>query len=131
MATHVKVLGVLYILFSALGLIAALFLLLAVTAASGIVATAAEPGDAAIALPILGISGTALVIFLLLLSTPGLITGIGLLKFRPWARILGIALSAFNLINIPVGTVLGIYGLWVLLNKETEGMFNTGVVPST
>ncbi|PYR90683.1 MAG: hypothetical protein DMF84_19760 [Acidobacteria bacterium] len=130
MVTHVKVLGVLYILVSALGLLAALFLMLAVSAATGIVATAADPHDAAIALPIIGISGTALVTFLLLLSAPGLITGIGLLKYRPWARILGIVLSAINLIHIPIGTALGIYGLWVLLNKDTEGMFKTGVVPS-
>jgi hypothetical protein len=100
-----------------------LFLMLAIGAASGIVATAAEPHDAAIALPIIGISGTALVAFLLLLSAPGLITGIGLLKLRPWSRILGIALSAINLIHIPFGTALGIYGLWVLLNKDTEPVF--------
>jgi hypothetical protein len=130
MVTHVKVLGVLYILVSALSLFAALFLMLAVSAATGIVASAADPQDAAIALPIIGISGTALVVFLLLLSTPGLITGIGLLKYRPWARILGIALSVINLIHIPIGTALGIYGLWVLLNKDTEGMFKTGTVPS-
>ncbi len=123
MDTHVKVLGVLYLVLSALGVCAALFLMLALGAATGIVATAAEPQDAAIALPIIGISGTALVIFLLAVSTPGLLTGVGLLKYRPWARILGLVLSAINLINFPFGTALGIYGLWVLLNKDTERMF--------
>jgi hypothetical protein len=126
----VKVLGVLYILVSALGVCAALFLMLAVGAASGVIATAAEAEDAALALPIIGISGTALVVFLLLLSVPGLITGIGLLKFRPWSRILGIALSAINLIHIPFGTLLGIYGLWVLLNKDSERLFSLGAMPS-
>ena len=130
MVTHVKVLGVLYILVSALGVCAALFLMLAVGAASGVIATAAEAEDAALALPIIGISGTALVVFLLLLSVPGLITGIGLLKFRPWSRILGIALSAINLIHIPFGTLLGIYGLWVLLNKDSERLFSLGAMPS-
>jgi len=61
--------------------------------------------------------------FLLAISLPGLIAGIGMLSFKPWARIIGIVLSAINLINIPFGTILGIYGLWVLLNKETEGLF--------
>jgi hypothetical protein len=130
MMTHVKVLGVLYILLSALGLCAALFLMLALGAATGIVASTADPSDAAIALPIIGISGTALVAFLLLVSVPGLITGIGLLKLRPWSRILGIALSAINLIHIPLGTLLGIYGLWVLLNKDTERLLAQGIVPS-
>jgi len=130
MVTHVKVLGVLYILVSALGLLAALFLMLAVGAATGIVATAAEPHDAAIALPIIGISGTALVVFLVLVSAPGLIAGIGILKFRPWSRILGIALSAINLIHIPFGTLLGIYGLWVLLNRDSERIFSAGAPSS-
>jgi hypothetical protein len=34
-----------------------------------------------------------------------------------------IVLSALDLFNIPLGTALGIYGFWVLLNKETEQLF--------
>jgi hypothetical protein len=124
MDTHVKVLAVLYIVLSALGLLGALFLMVGVGTAAGLVGAAAESGDAAVAIPIIGIAGTALVGFLLLLSLPGLITGFGLLKYRPWARILGLVLSALNLINIPFGTALGIYGLWVLLNKDTERLFS-------
>ena len=56
---------------------------------------------------------------------PSLITGYGLLYFKPWARIVGIVLSAVSLINFPIGTAVGIYGLWVLLNKETERLFDT------
>ena len=123
MTTHVKVLGVLYIALSALTLCAALFIGLGLGVASGIVGQTAPPEDAAVALPIIGVAGTALVVFLLILSLPGIITGIGLLKFQPWARIVGIVLAIINLINIPFGTVLGIYGLWVLLNKDTEPLF--------
>lgn len=129
MTTHVKVLGVLYIALSALGVFAALFLALAVGTASGIVGLSAEPQDAAVAVPIIGLAGTALVIFLLAVSLPGLITGIGLLKMRPWGRIAGIVLAVINLINIPFGTALGIYALWVLLNKETEQLFS-GIPPA-
>lgn len=130
MTTHVKVLGVMYIVLSALGVASALFLALAVGTASSIVGVSAEPQAAAVALPIIGVAGTALVVFLLALSLPGLITGIGLLKLQPWARILGIVLSAINLINIPFGTALGIYGLWVLLTRETEQLFS-GVPSAT
>lgn len=128
MTTHVKVLGVLYIVLSAIGLCAALFFGLALGAAGGIVGQAASPEDAAVALPVIGIAGTAFVVFLLAVSLPGLITGIGLLKFQPWARIVGIVLAAINLINIPFGTALGIYGLWVLFNKDTETLFS-GIPP--
>jgi len=31
--------------------------------------------------------------------------------------------SIIGLMWIPIGTIVGIYGLWVLLNKETERLF--------
>lgn len=128
MDTHVKVLGVLYIAFSAFGVMAAVFLMMALGVAGGIVGTAADPSDAAIALPIIKLGGTALVGYLLIVSLPGLAAGVGLLKYRGWARILGIVLSVMNLIHIPLGTVIGIYGLWVLLNKQTEALFRSSPV---
>ena len=131
MTTHVKVLGVLFLALSALTLLAALFILLAVGGTAATVGMTADPEDAAVAIPILGLAGTAVGIILLLLSVPGVATGWGLLYFKPWARILGIVLSALNILNIPLGTMLGAYGLWVLLNKETEPLFRNPTVPST
>jgi hypothetical protein len=127
MDTHVKVLGVLFIALSALGVFAALALMAVFGLSAGIVGAAADGSDAAVALPIIGLTGTALVSFMLVISLPGLIAGWGLLKFRPWARIVGIVLCAINLINIPFGTIMGVYGLWVLLNNETERLF----IPTT
>lgn len=129
MDTHVKVLGVLYLALSALGVLFAIFLLLTLGGAAGIVGAAADPEDAAIALPVLGITGMALVAIALALSLPGLLTGWGLLGFRPWARILAIVLAILNLFNIPFGTLLGIYALWVLLNKDTERLFVASARP--
>jgi hypothetical protein len=131
MDTHVKVLGVLYIAFSALSLLVALFLLLAIGGAAGIVGITADPGDAAIAIPILGLAGTALALMLIVLALPGLIAGWGLLAYKPWARVLGLVLSVLNLLNIPVGTALGIYGLWVLFNKDTERLFSRTAITTT
>ena len=130
MSTHVKVLAVLFIAFSALGVVAALFLVIALGGAAGIVGAAAGPEDAAVALPIIGLTGTALVATLLILSLPGLVTGFGLLSYKPWARILGIVLCILNLLNIPFGTILGVYGLWVLLNKDTERLFAGAPAPT-
>jgi hypothetical protein len=124
MQTHVKVLAVLFIVFSALGVLLALGMMAVFGGAAGIVGSAAEGGDAAVALPIIGLTGTLVTIFLLALSLPGLLAGFGLLSFKPWARILGIVLCALNLINIPFGTIFGAYGLWVLLSKDTERMFS-------
>ena len=127
MLTHVKVLAVLYIVLGALGVLSALLLMMVFGVAAGSVGVSGDP-DAAVALPIIGFVGTGLFIFLLAISLPGVIVGFGLLKLKPWARIGGIVLCAINLINIPIGTVLGAYGLWVLLNAETERLFS-GTTP--
>lgn len=124
MQTHVKVVAVAFIVFSALGVLAALMLMLIFGGAVGIVGVGAEPHDAAFAVPIIGITGTVLTVFLLGVSLPGLVTGFGLLSWKPWARILAIVLCAIQLIHIPLGTILGVYGLWVLLNKDTERLFS-------
>jgi hypothetical protein len=121
--THVKVLGILYIAFSALFLCIALFAMIALGGVSAIVGTQAPPDDAAIAVPILGLTGMMLMGIAVVLCLPGLIAGVGLLKLQSWARILTIILSALNLINFPFGTILGAYGLWVMLNKDTERLF--------
>ncbi len=127
MQTHVKVLAVLYLVMSGIGLLFALLIFFAMGTAASIVGMSASPDDAAIAIPFLGITGTAISLFLLLLSLPGLITGWGMLKLKPWARILGIVLAVISLINFPIGTAIGVYGLWVLLTKETERLFEAPV----
>ena len=127
MDTHVKVLAVIHLAVGGLMLCGALFLGLGSGVAAGIVGASANPDDAAIAIPILGIAGTALVFLLAVFAIPSLITGFGLLYYKPWARIVGIILSAISLINIPIGTAIGVYGLWVLLNKDTERLFSAPV----
>jgi hypothetical protein len=125
MREHVRILGYLNIVMGALGLLAAIVIALVFGGAAGIVGIAA-PDDLdaqRIAIPIIGIVGTALFALVTLLSLPGIIAGAGLLQFRSWARILTIVLSALNLLNVPFGTALGIYGLWVLLQQESERLF--------
>ena len=68
--------------------------------------------------------GTSLGAFLIIISVPGVIAGIGLLKFKNWARILTLIISAIDLINIPFGTALGIYSIWALVQEETIEIFN-------
>jgi hypothetical protein len=122
METHVKVLGVLHIVLAAFGLLAALVIVLATGTIAGIIGTSGDP-DARTAIPILGLAGGALATFLVLLSVPGLVAGWGLLNLRPWARVLTVVLSVLLLVHVPFGTVVGIYGLWVLLSKQTEPLF--------
>jgi hypothetical protein len=124
MAQHVRILGILHIVFGGLGVLAAIFVLLIFGGISAVVGLSDHSSDSLTAIPILGIIGGFVFILVLVLSLPGLIIGIGLMQFKPWARIAGIILSALDLVSVPpFGTALGIYGLWVLLNIETERMF--------
>jgi len=128
MENHVRILGILNIIFGSLGLLGALFILLIFGGVAGVIGAVGggvdtgelPPGAAA---GIVGIIGVALFLFLLVVSLPGIIAGIGLLRFRHWGRILGIILAAISLPGVPVGTALGVYGLWVLLNNETVALF--------
>ena len=55
---------------------------------------------------------TGVVIFVVLLFVVGLVpvaVGYGLKKQRRWVRPLGLSLAVVSLINIPIGTALGIY----------------------
>jgi hypothetical protein len=127
--THVRVLGVLYVALGALGLMCAAFLVLGFGGAAGIVAASAEPDDAAVAVPILSLVSTFLVAFISAFSLPAVVIGIGLLYFKSWARIMAIVLSAISLLGFPWITILGIYGLWVLFNRETERLFTVHASP--
>ena len=121
MEKHVTVLGILYIAFSALGLLLAIIIFTAVVG-GGIISGDSE------AMAITGIVGPAIALLFVLLSAPGLIGGIYLLKHRPWARILVLVLGFINLIEIPIGTALGIYTIWVLFKNEVVDLFTPSPV---
>jgi len=54
-----------------------------------------------------------------------------LIRMRPWARIVGIVLSVLSLMMVPIGTLVGIYGLWVLFSKDTERLFEVQPAQTT
>ncbi len=62
-------------------------------------------------------------VFILL---PSLVCGIGLLLKTSWARVLTMCWSVLLLLGIPVGTLLGGYGLWVLLKRTPESVHSAG-----
>jgi hypothetical protein len=50
----------------------------------------------------------------------GLAAGWGLIQRESWARMLAIVVGCLNLLDLPFGTALGVYTLWVLLPAESE-----------
>jgi hypothetical protein len=117
MDRHVTAVGVIFIGFGAVGIIIGL-LLFWLLAGIGLASGDKE------AMGVLTIIATVLGGLMVLTSIPEIIAGIGLLKHKEWARILALILSAISLLEFPIGTIIGIYGLWVLLNQETVRLFN-------
>ncbi len=72
---------------------------------------------------ILSIIANIVMIVSLILSVPGILAGIGLFKRKEWARILTLIISVLELINIPVGTAVGVYSIWALSQNETAELF--------
>jgi len=58
--------------------------------------------------------------FVLAKAAAGFAAGWGLLQREPWARVLALILAFLDLINVPFGTALGVYTLWVLLPAQSE-----------
>jgi hypothetical protein len=69
-------------------------------------------------------------VFHLALAVPMTAGGFFLLRLEEWARMMMIVVSALNILNVPFGSALGVYGLWVLMTPETEPLFLDAVFKS-
>jgi len=107
-----------------LGLLAAVIVLVVFGGIAGVVTTADNSTGVGVTVPILGAIGGFAAIVILIFSLPGLIGGIGLLMKASWSRVYMIVISALHLLHIPLGTALGIYGLWILTKPETEALLS-------
>ena len=68
---------------------------------------------------ITGSIGSAFGLFFTILAIPEILGGIGLLQKKNWGRIIILIVSIIDLINIPIGTAIGVYSIWVLMSDKT------------
>ena len=116
MEKHLNVVAALQIGFSVLWIVIGIIILFILSMIGGFV----DDKDANFILPLIG---QIIAAFLFLISIPGVIAGIGLLKRKEWGRVLTLVLSVIGLMNFPIGTAVGIYGIWVLVQEETISLF--------
>ncbi|MGQ9556090.1 MAG: hypothetical protein ACUVWR_18465 [Anaerolineae bacterium] len=116
---HVSVLGWLFIVGHALLLAVGAFVFL-LLAGIGM-----ATGDKT-AFAVLGATGTAVGFLFMAIALPGLAAGVGLLARKAWGRILAIVVGVLGLVNFPVGTIIGAYALWVLLQNSASAYFGAG-----
>lgn len=63
---------------------------------------------------------SVIAIMLLAEAAVGFLAGWGLLQREKWARVIALVLGFVSLFNVPFGTALGVYTMWVLLPSESE-----------
>lgn len=127
MRSHIQVVGILNVLWNLIGVLVGLACLLIGFGFGSMMGLAAgsqgSAGEGAALMAIVTTFGAIIGCAVLIPSLPGFIAGIALFKFRNWARIVLIIVSAINLLNFPFGTALGAYTLYVLLHRDTEAIF--------
>ncbi len=117
---HILIIGWLYIVMSAIGIALSMTLCVSLWLDSSV---RSQTG--------LQFLGPPVLVFACLGLAPGLISGVGLLYRRNWARMILLIFSAILLPMLPVGTAIGVYGFWTLLNAETQALFAGSFVPET
>jgi len=109
---HNKTLATLWFIYGAMHGLTLLALLLLV-----FVVKFAAPGTELVSTSWLVAGVLVFVILLLIVGLLPLLAGYAFRKRRPWAKPLGLTLAAVSLINIPVGTALGIYSIKFLRSE--------------
>jgi len=119
---HITLLGVLHIARGAFVLLIGVLLFAILTGIGAI-------SEDTTALGVLGFIGTALMLLFIALAIPSVLAGIGVLLRREWGRIMALVVGILSLIDVPIGTAIGVYSIWVLMNDETRLLFQ--VTPAT
>ncbi len=113
---HIPIVAWILIVGHAIFLVIACFIFLLLTGIGLTVHEAQASG-------ILFIVGTGVAMLLGMLAIPGVIAGWGLLARRSWARILALVVAILGLLNFPIGTLIGFYTIWVLLQDAAPAYF--------
>jgi hypothetical protein len=118
MKKHVTLVAALQIGFSSLSLLGSVILFFVFAFAGSFVE------DVDVANTVLAFVGTILPAILMCVALAGLIGGIGLLSYQKWARVLVMVVAALGCLSFPLGTLKGVYSIWVLMQDETVKLFS-------
>lgn len=116
--SHVALVAGLHIGYGTLKLIGAFVVFLAIRFAWGFI-----PEEEEIAMDILAALVSILPTVIAVFGVVDVFAGIALFSYKQWSRVLVIAVSVLNCLNIPVGTGIGIYSIWALMQPEVQEMF--------
>jgi len=119
---HIHLLGILWLAISAFNTIGGVVLyVVANTLFAHMRDLGAPEAPTAFLRPLLSV----IAILVLAKALCGFIAGWGLLHREPWARIITLVLGFISLFNVPFGTAVGVYTLWVLLPAQSQQEYDT------
>jgi hypothetical protein len=121
MEQHIKIIGILNLVFGFMGVLACIVCLTIFV--GGFAILGALEGDP-VPLGLASIIGGVFAVIMAIAALPNLLAGYGLLKRRQWGRVLAIIVAVIDLPAFPFGTALGIYTLSILLHAETQALFS-------
>jgi hypothetical protein len=113
--THVRVAAWLHIVFGALAASTLLFLGLFFGVFGAIAANTAQDAQASTVFAWIGSLGAVFLLFFIGLTALEIVGGVLLLQGKPAGRVITLIFSILGLLNIPIGTAVGVYSLWALL----------------
>ena len=116
---HIRLLGTLWLAYSALTVVVGVVLIVVAHALFGRVIHLPDgppPEVTSWLRPFLTFIGG----LILAKGAAGLVAGWGLLQREAWARVLALVVGFISLFNIPIGAAVGIYTLWVLLPAQSD-----------
>jgi hypothetical protein len=116
---HIRLLGILWIAYSALHVVAGFAAIIVANTIFGRymhIRNGPPPEMTVWLRPLIRFFGW----LILAKAAVGFFAGWGLLQKEDWARTVALVVGFVALLNVPLGTTLGIYTLWVLLPTQSD-----------
>jgi hypothetical protein len=116
---HVRLVGILWMAYSALYIMGGVGLLIVARIIFGgaiHIHNGPSPDVTLWLRPVINLMGWLLIV----IAATGFFAGWGLLQREEWARTVALVVGFIALLRVPIGTALGIYTLWVLLPARSD-----------
>ncbi len=121
MEKHVKILGIIFIISGILGILLALGIMVVVGPFAVSKMAEVNPTFSSFMTGFI-VEGAGFLTMIVSLIKGA--AGVALLKRMNWGWILALLASVLSLFSFPIGTAIGVYGLWVLFQGEVKEMFD-------
>ncbi len=121
---HNKLLSIFFFIMGGLQLLAAIFIVLMYGGMGTFILTSAKKDEEQAMGGMFLVLGLFIGLFVMVFAGLFLFTGWKLLKEQAIGRTLGIVGSILSLMSFPLGTALGIYGLWFFFGEEGKNFYS-------